>query len=152
MSQEKIDYPPLLRAGIHPHSLSDLRALTVDGFPSSVRRSVLFAGLTVYVELLENAGLKSTIWIDGSFMCSKEEPDDIDIVVVYDPENVDSLSESAMPVVNNLLDTTFASARFGLHVFKVESTDQEGLDFWMQKFGTQRDETTPKGLAALRIN
>jgi hypothetical protein len=152
MSQEKIDFPPLLEGGIHPFSMDELRALTVERFPSSKRRQTLFGGLTVFIELLENAGLKSTIWIDGSFMCSKEEPDDIDVVVVYDPENVDSLSESALPVVNNLLNRNFASARFGVHVFKVECTDQEGLDFWIQKFGTQRDEITPKGLAALRIN
>ncbi|CRI56369.1 DUF6932 family protein [Pseudomonas sp. CCOS 191] len=152
MSQEKVDYPPLLAAGIHPFSLEQLRSLTVDGFPNSSRRSILFGGLSVYVELLQNAGLKSTIWVDGSFMCAKDDPQDIDLVVVYDPENVDSLSEAALPVVNNLLNSNFAAARFGLHVFKVESTDQEGLDFWMQKFGTQRDETTPKGLAALRLN
>lgn len=152
MNQEKIDYPPLLDAGIHPYSLDDLKRLTVDDFPESTRRKVLFGGLTVYLELLENAGVKSTIWVDGSFMCAKDEPEDIDLVVVYDPENVDSLSESALPVVNNLLNTNFVAARFGLHVFKVESSDQEGLEFWIQKFGTQRDERTPKGLAALRLN
>lgn len=152
MNPEKIDYPPLLDAGIHPLSVEELKQLTVDGFPSSKRRKVLFGGLTVYLELLENTGLKSTIWVDGSFMCAKNEPDDIDLVVVYDAESVDSLSESTLPVINNLLNRNFASARFGVDVFKVESDDQEGLNYWMRTFGTQRDERTPKGLAALRLN
>lgn len=124
----------------------------MDPFPESARREALFNALSVYLELLESTGLMAFIWVDGSFMCSKPEPDDIDLVVVYDAERADALSESAMDVVNQLLNTNYAKTRFRLHVFKAASDDNEGLDFWFQKFGTQRDEVTPKGLAELRIN
>ncbi|SEI90849.1 hypothetical protein SAMN04244572_04133 [Azotobacter beijerinckii] len=152
MTHEKIDYPPLLDGGIHPFTLDDLRQLTVQGFPESTRRPALFSALTIYLELLENTGLKASVWIDGSFMCTKREPDDIDIVVVYDPSSANKISESAMPVVNSLLNTNHVKARFGLHVFDVASDDPEGMGFWFQTFGTQRDERTPKGLAELKVN
>lgn len=153
MDQEKADYPPLIpEEGLHPHTLDSLRGLTVDHFPESTRRRALFNTFAIYLELLESTGLKAVIWVDGSFMCAKEEPDDIDLVVVYDADRVDSLSESALEVVNGLLNTNHVKVRFKLHVFGVASDDQAGLKFWFQKFGTQRDELTPKGLAELRIN
>ncbi len=126
--------------------------MTVDAFPDSARRLQLFNTLTVYLELLECTGLAAFIWVDGSFMCTKAEPDDIDLVVVYDAARVDTLPESSWEVITGLLDTRIVKARFGLHVFNVASDDEDGLTFWFQKFGTQRDEVTPKGLAELRIN
>ena len=152
MTDDKTDYPPLLDAGIHPFSIEQLRLLTVEGFPESTRRPALFGALTVYLDMLGSAGFAGTIWIDGSFMCKKQEPQDIDLVIVYESEAIDALSEAAKPVVNNLFDMDFVKARFKLHVFQVRTEDQEGIDFWFKKFGTQRDNRTPKGLAALRVN
>jgi hypothetical protein len=152
MTDAKTDYPPLLDAGIHPFSIDQLRQLTVTGFPESKRRPGLFGALTVYLDMLESSGFAGTIWVDGSFMCQKLEPDDIDLVIVYESEAIDALSESAKPVVNNLFNTSFVKARFNLHVFQVRTDDKAGVDFWFRKFGTQRDDRTPKGLAALRVN
>lgn len=151
-TEAKIDYPPLLDGGIHPYTLEELRQLAVESFPGAARRAALFDALKIYLDLLTNTGLQATVWIDGSFMCLKPDPDDIDMVIVFDPQSARQLSEAARPVVYNLLDTHYAFARFRLHVFRVSSDDHEGLQFWQQKFGTQRDERTPKGLAALRVN
>jgi len=106
MTQTKVDYPPLLGEGIHPLSLDDLQILTVDGFPDSVRRAGLFGALRLYLEMLESTGFKGFVWIDGSFMCAKNDPDDIDLVLVYDAETIDSISEAARPVLNGLFDKT----------------------------------------------
>lgn len=152
MTDQKIDYPPLLPGGLHPYNLSSLKGLTVDEFPDSHRRRALFSSLEVYLDMLAATGLRASVWVDGSFMCSKQEPDDIDLVVAYDPDSVDGISESALPVVNDLLNTNYAFARFRLHVFKIDATLAEDAAFWMQKFGTQRDEITPKGLAELKVN
>lgn len=102
--------------------------------------------------MLESTGYKGFAWIDGSFMCEKPEPEDIDLLLVFDSETIDAISESARPVLNSLFDTRTVKSRFNLHVFPVRGEDKDGLDYWTQKFGTQRDERTPKGLAALRIN
>jgi hypothetical protein len=151
MNLIKADFPPLLGEGIHEHSLSSLRSLAVDGFPDSKRRAMLFELFDIYVGLLEQHGLQAEMWIDGSFMCQKHDPDDIDLLVIYDPSCVRDLTESTWNAVNNLLTTAYAKARFKLDVHAVPSDDAEGKAFWFQKFGTQRDEITPKGLALLRL-
>ena len=153
MTDQKTDFPPLLPvAGIYAHTLVDLRTLTVDAFPESERRPALFGTLNIYLELLEAAGLRAVVWVDGSFMCAKLEPDDIDLVILFDASAVDALSGDALDVLNNLLNTSYVKSRFNLHVFPLASDDEPGAEFWLQKFGTQRDEITPKGLAELRVN
>jgi hypothetical protein len=152
MNTEKVDYTPLLPEGIHPYTIDELKTLTVDRFPESVRRTGLFGSLRVYLEMLESTGFRGFVWVDGSFMCEKPEPEDVDLLLVFDSKTIDAISEAARPVLNGLFDTRTIKSRFKLHVFPVRGEDKEGLDFWTQKFGTQRDERTPKGLAALRIN
>ncbi|WP_019097755.1 DUF6932 family protein [Pseudomonas putida] len=152
MTQIKTDHPPLLPGGIHNHTLDSLRVLTVDGFPDSVRRQALFGTLGIYLEMLESTGFKGSAWIDGSFMCQKQEPDDIDLVLVYESEAIDRISESAKPVLNGLFDTLTVKARFNLHVFQVPTEDESGLEYWKTYFGTQRDGVTPKGLASIGVN
>ncbi|MDO7911373.1 hypothetical protein Q6A49_12600 [Pseudomonas sp. 22-AL-CL-001] len=152
MNQVKIDYPPLLPGGIHEYTLDSLRPLTVDSFPNSVRRKGLFGTLGIYLELLEATGFKGCAWIDGSFMCQKEEPDDIDLVLVFESKAIDDISEAARPALNGLFDTLTVKSRFNLHVFQVPLEDSRGLEYWKKHFGTQRDEVTPKGLASIGVN
>ena len=152
MTQEKIDYPPLLPGGIHDYTMDSLRPITVDKFPESVRRKALFGILGIYLEMLEATGFKGSALIDGSFMCQKEEPDDIDLVLIYESEVIDNISEAARPVLNGLFDTLTVKARFNLHVFQVPLEDSKGLEYWKKYFGTQRDEVTPKGLASIGVN
>lgn len=152
MIEPKIDYTPLLPRGLHPFELGELKRLTVDGFPNSERRPALFDSLGVYLDLLNATGLKAEVWVDGSFMCAKPEPDDIDLVVVFDPASADTLSADAKPMAMALLSTNLVKSRFGLHVFAADSTHQDRLDYWRKTFGTQRDEVTPKGLAELKVN
>lgn len=152
MNEQKIDYPPLLPAGLHAHTLETLQVLTVDQFPNSRRRAGLFTSLSVYLDLLAATGLKASIWVDGSFMCTKQLPEDIDLVVVWDGESPDTLSAPAIEQLNCLLNTNMMKARFGLHVFGVDGSLPSDMDFWRQKFGTQRDEVTPKGLAEIKVN
>lgn len=152
MSPEKTDYPPLLQGGFHPMSLLELHQLTVSEFPNSQRRPRLFASLQIYLELLEGTGLKAEVWIDGSYMSSKAEPDDIDLVVCFDPGSARALSAEAQQQARTLLDTRIVGSRFNLHLFRIRNDDAAAVDYWSKLFGTMRDERTPKGMGLLRIN
>ncbi|WP_443696244.1 DUF6932 family protein [Pseudomonas sp.] len=151
MNLIKVDFPPMLGEGFHPFSLDDLKVFAVDEFPDSRRRPLLFESLKMYVGLLEVHGLAADVWVDGSFMCQKHEPDDIDMVVVFDPACIRDMTLAAKNAVFSLLKNEYAKARFGLDVRSVRMDDEEGKLFWRKKFGTQRDEITPKGLALLRL-
>lgn len=152
MSPEKTDFPPLLQGGFHPFTLPELHQLTVSEFPNSQRRPRLFSSLEIYLDLLAGTGLKADVWVDGSYMSSKAEPDDIDLVVCFDPGSARALSAEAQQQARTLLDTHTVSSRFNLHLFRIRNDDAAAVDYWSKLFGTMRDERTPKGMALLRIN
>src|SRR4051794_3892468 len=77
----KPEYPPLLPMGLHPMSLSDVRTLCVDQFPLSTRRHEIMSSLEHVVDVLLSAAVKGELWVDGSFLTNKIDPDDSDVVL-----------------------------------------------------------------------
>lgn len=147
----KPDFPPLFPAGFFETSLEELQIHCVDPFPDSDRRKALYAGAVVYFQQLSNIGCDLEIWIDGSFVTQKPEPDDIDVVVVMDPAQVDRLSPEKAAALEALADTNTVKTRFGLHVFFVAGNSRDGLAYWRGLFGYQRDGRTPKGMALIKV-
>ena len=62
-----------------------LERFFVDKFSNSNTRSVIFNGFLRYIyDLREVIGNEWTIWIDGSFTTKKLNPEDIDILNIFD--------------------------------------------------------------------
>ena len=152
MTPGKTDFPPLLIKGLHPLGISGIEALTVARFPESARRPMLFSNLQIYLDKLAATGIKARVWLDGSYLTEKPEPDDIDLVVVFERESVRTMTAEAQQMLGILLNMNMMDSRFRLHVFKAPSDRQADLDYWLGLFGTLRDEVTPKGIAELRVN
>src|SRR5438445_1558865 len=77
----KADFPTLLPAGRHWMGLDEVQALCVDHFPLSKTRNMIMLGLFSVVERLRDAGIEGELWIDGSFVTEKIDPEDCDIVL-----------------------------------------------------------------------
>jgi hypothetical protein len=91
-SQLKPEFPPLLTAGFHFYSLAELRALCVAPFDGvSITRRAIMDHLAAIVDKLSTAGIVGEVWVDGSFLTQKIDPDDSDILVrvassIYDTD------------------------------------------------------------------
>ena len=81
MSSHKPEFPPLLGPGLHPFSWLELRAACVDAFPLSQTRLEIFTGLEEVIRELQRLGITGELWLDGSFLTRKIDPDDIDLVL-----------------------------------------------------------------------
>lgn len=98
-----------LPPGEHPASLDEVEAMYGS---STDRRKLLMRGLHEAADNFTLAGVK-TLWIDGSFITDKEEPNDIDGCWEY------------TSVVNvEKLDPVFLGSR-------TEMKDTYGLDFFI---------------------
>lgn len=112
---------------------------------SSPRRVALMAGLNNAIENFRHAGVKK-IWIDGSFVTSKFEPNDIDGCWEYD-EGVDLkildqvfLQRSRLPM----------KAKYGLEFFPASIIEGDtGLPF--PRFFQLNREAQPKGILVVSI-
>jgi hypothetical protein len=62
-------------------TLGDLTGMCVTKFPLSATRPKIMAGLEHVIAEVQKTGLEAEIWIDGSFLTEKVNPEDSDIVV-----------------------------------------------------------------------
>src|SRR5688500_8482129 len=77
----KPEFPPLLPDGFHPMTLADLRALCVSSRGPSLTRARIVEGLDDLVGRLVRAAVLGEVWIDGSFVTEKVDPEDVDILI-----------------------------------------------------------------------
>lgn len=91
MARNKPEFPPLFPPGRHHMTEAELRETCVDAFPGSPTRADIFAALErLFAHLLSN-GVRCEIWIDGSFITEKPDPEDADITVVIDLDVYDAM-------------------------------------------------------------
>jgi len=137
---------------------ADLRKLCVDKFTLSVTRSQIMADLEHVVAVLRAAPLDVEIWVDGSFVTEKIDPDDVDIVVPFQAEAYDrgtAGQRSALEWVNSNLKQQLRCDSYVFAIFPTgHPQHQWTLDrraYWLKQFGFGRNGQ-PKGMPVLRTN
>lgn len=141
--------PPLLGRGIHPFKPHELRRLTVEAFANSRQRPFLFERFLTYLDRLRATGLDFEILIGGSFLTKKLNPHDIDLIIVYDSVSSKALSTANKAIIANLLHPANVFSQYRLDIRGVRSSDEKRIHQWLDKFGTQKDDTTPQGLVSV---
>ena len=157
---EKLEHPPLLVPGRHVMSLEQMRSICVEDFPLSNRRSFLWDNFVEVYTVIKANGLNGELWIDGSFLTQKTDPDDIDFTMRVNGHEYDNASEEQLSVYN-WLQSDKPHIDFNLHTFlffeypngpedlkKAGITDREYWDEW---WGTSR-KGVKKGFAVIQLN
>jgi Family of unknown function (DUF6932) len=134
----------LLPQGVHPATLEEV----LERFGGNERREQLLNGLVEALGLLRAAGCRC-VYINGSFVTSKERPNDVD--VCWDVDGVDA--DALDPVFFDFDDGRAAQkARFGAEFFPAQVpeglTGRAFLDF----FQVDRQTGEPKGIIELRLD
>ena len=144
----KQDFPPLLPEGLHSKSATDIKALCVSPFPYSTTRPQLFEKLCALVEAIAGAGVEGHIWVDGSFVTNKEDPNDVDIVLWI--ANYDTLPPSQERRIGAILKQEKEHRDNGCDLYPSPPT-KYWLDYWQGQFGTDRTGN-PKGIVTMPVN
>jgi hypothetical protein len=77
-----------LPEGIHEASIEEVRE-RFGRFQRTDRRPALFTKLSTYLAEVRASGLVVAVIVDGSFVTSKDEPSDIDLILVMRPDHDD---------------------------------------------------------------
>lgn len=151
----KEDFPALLEPGLHRITTDRLFAVAVDAFPGNEKRESLYQSLSMWIASLGAAGVTGTLWLDGSFLTSKPEPSDIDIVL-WHPRWRDPALDTPenRQQVELLLNHQRAKALWNLDVYP-EAPSEENLmhreAYWRGLLGFCHDRQTAKGFAEVAI-
>ena len=138
MSSAKPEYPPLFAPGFHDITLEELKGICVDRFRDCAPREHLFSRFRALFSQLEDLGLTLELWIDGSFSTEKLDPDDVDILVVYDPREVNAAPSGVQLQLWALLDRVQSKIRYKCDVLGVSAGDENMLSYWRGWFGFSR--------------
>jgi hypothetical protein len=154
----KSDFPPLLAPGLHPMTMQQLQDLCVRPFTLSTSRPLIIEGVRYVARQLEEIGVIADLWIDGSFLTEKITPDDADIVLRIDSNQMPSPTPEQLERIRWVRDEdlktpfycdtyVFVEFPIGHPLYRV---GQGARDYWSKWFGTnRRDELT--GMAVLEL-
>jgi predicted nucleotidyltransferase len=82
----ELDENGFLPVGIHEATLEEVRE-RFGRFQTTDRRPTLFANLSLFMAEARASGLVEAVIVDGSFVTAKDEPSDIDLILVLRPDH-----------------------------------------------------------------
>jgi Family of unknown function (DUF6932) len=155
---KKYDYPPLLAPGRHTMTLAEVEAVCVTRFQNNQRRRHLFHRLEEFIQAFLVAGVACEVWIDGSLLTEKPEPDDLDVTVILEPDVSEMLTNDQQQLVDQAAECGFGHDidNFAFVKFRREhpSFGDENLDpaySWGHQYGLECSEEWLKGFIVLRL-
>lgn len=158
---EKEEFAPLLPVGFHEMSIAALERLCVHRFPDSFTRPGIMENLNNVIDRINTSKITGSLWIDGSFLTEKLNPDDVDILF--------SVSLSTYLAFNPIQGRFFEWFRktslyqdYGCDNYAAicdnyaaihDPSRPEGewlFAYWLRQFGFSRDNRI-KGLAVVKV-
>lgn len=156
-ADDKEDFPPLLPVGRHPTELETLKQLCVDAFPASATRRPIMAGLLCVVRQLSRLGIIGELWVDGSFLTSKVDPEDVDVVLSLQSDFADRCNpeqtEAVLWVAGDLHDSHKCHSFVLVQWPEGHPRYWDGhysYVYWMKQWGFDRAECR-KGIAVVQL-
>lgn len=139
---------------------SEMKSLLVDGFPLSTRRKTLWENLLKLIDELKSEKLPCKLWIDGSYVTKKLEPDDIDLIVEVDVGKLQNATASQKALLAKISGQAYHAAPMKLHTFFIYSAPAGHVGFpaaeaararWIKDWGYSLKKRTPKGILTLEV-
>jgi Family of unknown function (DUF6932) len=157
-----ISFPPgqdRLPQGRHNATKDEIEQVLVNGFQNSTTRRGLFDQALELLDAIRQIVPVSALWIDGSFVTTKEDPGDIDLVSHLDGEALDALKPIDQMMLGGLISGHWSRDRSGCDSFAVSvyptghtarATYEATASWWDSFFGKDRAGNA-KGYVELEI-
>lgn len=154
----KQEFPPLLKLGFHRMTWRQLLDLCVVPFVQSATRPLISAGLAHVCGQLNACKIDMEMWVNGSFLTKKVDPEDSDVVVRISSDDLDVAHSAQCKLLDVIVQEDYKSQyRCDFYCFvEYPNSHERAADgewmraYWIRQFGFSRADT-PKGLALLEI-
>lgn len=151
-------FGPLFPAGLHAITPDELYKICVEAFPLSVTRKPIFTNLLEVIQSLTARSIFGDLWIDGSYVTTKFNPRDVDLVLCVSSNLYDNCSTEQLAVFewfeSDALHTDYRCDGY----ISIEWPQGDPLyasgvatrDYWSNLFGHTRDGFE-KGIPVIRL-
>jgi hypothetical protein len=133
--------------------------MCVINFPLSSTRTTIMDGLKQILDLIRATSINSgSVWIDGSFLTAKIDPNDVDFVVCVDADIYDNGTVEQQAILDSIANDDLKSSH-GCDCYvslawptghALHAEGQRNRDYWKRQFGNSRSGDA-KGIAALNL-
>ncbi|MGP6151334.1 DUF6932 family protein [Priestia flexa] len=144
--------------GIHNYTMQEFQEQFVLGFSSSQSRKEIFKEFSDWFKQLINLIPPRYVWLDGSYLTMKENPNDIDLVIFYKPEDItdEETSIKVKEMINEISRKYRCDAYLCLDLSDVSGQELAHFPplnkilgtYWMGQFGFDR-KRDPKGMVEI---
>jgi hypothetical protein len=150
-------FPPgssYLPPGLHRATVDEVGATLVDGFPSSTTRREIFDGWTDLRATMSTVVSLREQWLDGSYVTTKEDPGDADLVVHLNGDEIEALDSIAEATLKGLVAGAGSRAAWRCDSYPLveypsghplRALYEESRSYWRTFFGHDRSGV-PKGI------
>lgn len=145
----------LLEPGFHEMDIAEFENAFVNSFTTSQTRQTIYSNFEQWKNRLTSQYKIHEIWVDGSFVTDKINPNDVDVVVFAHALDYNKLSQDW----NNFRNVNKIDAYLTLAICdesKKIVTDQNlywqfvnNRNYWRGQFGFDRNDS-PKGVIVLK--
>lgn len=139
---QRFESTGLLPPGIHKYDFHEFKTQFVDSFPNSTTREKIFIGFKIFISSICRIVKPSELWVDGSFVTSKVNPNDIDLVLFFEKVSNPIWYNGLEPLLN-------ISKNYFCDAYACPIDDIHWRGYWRGFFGFDRLEN-PKGI--IKIN
>jgi hypothetical protein len=111
------------------------------------------ANVRAILEQMQRQGIRGDVWLDGSFLTEKLNPDDVDIVLVVSGKELKAMPSKTRAFFDWFRTTNlYDSHRCDNYAFVYdEGPEAEYLfAYWLRQFGFSRGQDM-KGLAVVKL-
>jgi hypothetical protein len=153
----------LLPAGRYVETEDEVHHDLVDEFATSTRRQFIYDRWMLHRHALTNLVSVHEQWLDGSFTESKVDPDDLDVVTVYDGDAWDTMTDEQRFLPDSLMQGHWTEQFWKIDSFGVGmyapghpmwGPCQGAIDYWHDWWGhTRKDDPRgylPKGYVVVQ--
>jgi hypothetical protein len=138
-------------------SLDQVKDMCVTNFSLSITRARIMIGLEKLIKDLRSGSIVVEIWIDGSFMTEKVDPEDVDIVLPVYHDIYDSGTEHQRQILESIHGNLKVDLHCDSYLFfeypeghPLHEKGQRSREYWLRQFGTSRTGV-PKGMAVVKV-
>ena len=116
---------------------------------------MLWDSLKLLTDELKALSLKCKLWVDGSFLTEKIDPDDVDLVIEIDIDHLNAATPAAHAFINRLINLELHLEPRKLHTFLIYTAPIGHVEYangvmlkarWQKDFGFSLKKKTPKGI------
>ncbi|MCG8271553.1 hypothetical protein MIC97_08565 [Aquamicrobium sp. NLF2-7] len=139
-------------------TLVEVWARYVAAFDEHPSRAAIYWKLERIVQDILVAAIPCDLWLDGSLLTRKLEPNDLDITIVIDQEVIENIDENQFKLIDKLAEGGYGDDidSFVLTRWSRDSpnfgTELDELSSWNEVYGAEHSKEWLKGFVVLRLN